>query len=339
MLGNDPGNIEVRLTLPTKRLDGVTPLVNLSGIEIVHGNAAVGFTASAFEALASDTGRTITATTLSVPRGWYQVAALVVDSNDNRSPLTDTVWVYTGNARWTLEDFTDAPPFRIAGGSWARTPAFAYSQPASFTESPDGDYRPSQRDTVYLYLREMTKDQLRISWRVAAFVHESDTMSLESAPAFDGPWDRIAWWNASQDVRWEGAPGDDAWRWGDVNISGALNDTTFLRLVFRSNVVRNGDGFYIDDLTIDELTSVKESDAVITLGPQPASTHAVAGLQSETPVDRCWVVALDGSRADATWTQQGQNLVIDVRSLPSGVYTLQIQQGRIGSFRALHVFR
>ena len=198
--------------------------------------------------------------------------------------------------------FSDRPGFWTRAGEWQRTNNFAFSEPASFTESPNGEYGRGLRDTVILHPRILDKEQLRVSFRVAAFVEARDTAALlVSYGSLDAPEQQLAWWNDSQDERWKDTTkGPDAWRWGSVVISGEVGDTAFLKLSFRSNVIGFSDGFYIDDITIDDLVSVEEADDIV-LGvyPQPATTFMNVGLASDMPV-KITLFDLSGSEMSVT---------------------------------------
>ena len=339
--GDGQGRLLVNLTLPTQRLDSATPLANLAKTEVLYGNPAIALASTLFDAERSDTGKTIDETVDPLPNGWFWVTSRVVDSDGNTSPTSDTIWVYTGDMTWDLEDFTDPALFWERSGEWARTTSFAYSEPASYTESPDGEYGRSRRDTSLLYPRVLTASPLRMSWRVAAFIDESDLVTLERSSSSNGPWTELAWWNETLDPRWVAQlPGDDAWRWGSATIDGTVGDTVYFQLTMRSNIVNHGDGFYIDDITFDDMTSVQEeSELMLSIAPQPATSHFNIGLKTESMVNQVQLVGLTGDRMPITFSQYSSTLVVDVQMAASGTYILEIIQGQRRSTHQVQILR
>jgi len=326
--GTTPGSIAVTLTIPTKRLDGVTPLANLKSISFLANTLTINR-----EVLASDTGKTITFDVLPNSYGWYRITAVCVDSNNNQSPASNEAIAFTGDLQWTTEKFDSLPNYLTLNGEWGLS-SFAYSQPNSLTETPSGPYGPSQRDTIIMYPYRAASvipeaNSIALTYRVAAFVDPNDTMFLEGKYGgidLDGDWNVIEWWNAGKDDRWsDTTKGDDAWRFGR-NILALSPDTLMLRLRFRTNVARHSDGFYIDDITMEPTTSVDEHKSVVrSVFPQPALTHAVIELATDELVSRCSLVDAHGSLTNATWYQSGRTLVFDLKHVSSGTYTARVE--------------
>jgi hypothetical protein len=172
-------------------------------------------------------------------------------------------------------------------------------------------------------------DNLLFQVRVAAFVDPSDTVYFEYTWDLNKSWKTAAWWNASQNPRWtDTTKTEDAWLQQGILVP-LWTDTMYVlytRLRFRSNVTRQSDGFYIDDITYQAVTSVAEEEEIIrTIYPQPANHHITVDLTSDVPITSCSLVSLEGATLPATWTQLGSSLTVDVRSLPSGIYSLHLE--------------
>lgn len=329
--GNENDSISVTITIPATRLDGTTKLINLDTIRF-----KVNSTVFDFDVELSDTGKTMTFDINVGKKGWYEVSAAAVDQENNISPFSTNSIVYTGTMEFYSQNFDSRPNYLIRSGTWGITNNFYFSPPAAFTESPEGKYKPSAKDTVYLYpisiMRAIPEDDaVVISWRAAAFVDPLDTMFLEGKVGFgfEGEWNVLAWWNASQDARWmDTTKGDDAWRYGSVPIplASVFLDTFMLRMRFKSNVTKQSDGFYFDDLRFELTSSVDDTRQSIELVyPQPASTHAIVGLRNDLNVIDCKLVDIQGIEHSITWTQTGQTLVLDLLPIPSRTYTVIIQ--------------
>jgi hypothetical protein len=102
----------------------------------------------------------------------------------------------------------------------------------------------------------------------------------------------------------------------------------FFQLVLRTNVVRAGDGFYIDDITFDNLTSVQEMpDRFVAMSPQPAQSFINVGLQSNQEVQTVTITSLAGERLPVSYQQINETLVVDVQGIAVGTHVLEVWQG------------
>ncbi|MBU3679227.1 MAG: exo-alpha-sialidase [Candidatus Kapabacteria bacterium] len=329
-VGSEPLPITCTVELPRTRLDGITPLVNLSKLILTATDIDQ---QSALNV--NDTGRVVTRDVTPSERGWYRVQARAIDADGNESPRSDSAWVFTGNAGYVEENFTREPRYRKVLGSWGTTTNFFRSAPASYAHAPAGPYQPNRRDTLQLMPvvpgPMIPEASLVLQMHVAAFIDATDTMFLEaSVKGVDGPYDLLEWWNASRDTRWtDTTKGDDAWREYRVRLQ-IGPDTTHLRLRFRSNASRQSDGFYMDDITL--LTTSVSDDVIggaITVFPSPASTHCNVTLASDASVDDVWLTDMTGMRCAAPWYQRGTTLVADVQAQSSGSYVLTVRTGEV----------
>lgn len=324
--GTELGTILAFVELPSQRLDATTPLLNL---------AALRFTANAWSGTEVTTAAgTEQAYTLAPnASGWYHVSVQAVDADGNVSPSSDTLMCYAGTLTWTQETFDSLPAFNVRKGLWGRTTSFAYSEPASYTDSPQGNYTQLRQDTVLLYPRRVGAGtdlgSIVLTMRVAAFLDNGDTAFVEHAFDEGGPWTTDAAFNAGMYARWaDTTKGADAWRYEQLVIRTEREDTIFLRLRMRSNATRNSDGIYVDDIRIEERTGVREAHAaVIDVHPLPAATSVVVGLSSTAPVTAVSAIGMDGRKAELPWRFEGHTVIIDVRALAVGTYTLYVQQG------------
>ena len=328
--GTTPGDITLDVRTPTKRLDGVTALVNLAKIRVHAGEFQFDIPVQS-----TDTGKVITLPVSPAVYGWYHLSVVSIDANGNASPSSDTSIIFTGDVTWTEEAFDSMPNFLNLKGAWGLS-TFAYSDPTSLTESPAGLYAPSSRDTVILYPKSAfvaipEHNALVLSWRVAAFVDPGDTMFLETKRGgieLEGEWSVLEWWNSSKETRWQDtAKGDDAWRFGSTVIP-LSPDTLLLRLRFRSNVSKNSDGFYIDDIRWETVNGVNEEVSVLrSVFPQPATSHAMIELASDATISHCSVVDIHGSVLHAPWQQSGRTLIVELAAIGSGTYSVTVQRG------------
>ena len=344
MLGSGDTSITARVTLPTRRLDSVTALVNMRTLNLVAAGTREPLTVAP-----ADTGRSVEARISMNERGWYPVWCSVVDAADNVSPTSDTLWTYTG-ALWNqsyVETYARDPRYLVASGPWGRTTNVARSAPASFAYAPAGQYAGSRRDTCNLYPAYIgqlpTETALTMNMYVAAFIDATDTMFLEvSGNGLRGQYTVLDWWNASRDARWnDTTKGDDIWRTWSVRIPADIaTDTLHLRLRFRSNASRQSDGFYMDDVRFDVISSVADEHAhIIDVWPNPAGSQATLTMHTDHSVTDVRCVSANGEHMPLSWTQAGRTVRMDLRAVAAGMYNVIIQSGTIQMRSAISVVR
>jgi hypothetical protein len=277
---------------------------------------------------ASDTGKTMTFTR-TLPRGWSKIGVAARTSKNVTGALSNEILAYVGSYDRYTESFDTVPRFWVQRGSWARTTTFAKSGPASFTESPSGPYRNSARDTVLVFPTTVhgVGNGVRCSFWHAAFVDPTDTAFVEIAVnTIDGAWQTIGSYNASSYARWADATkGDDAWRYESIVFTTPqATDTVYARLRLKSNVSKQSDGWYIDDLSFDATTDVEwTTTSIRPVFPQPASTSCTIGMPATDLVTDVVVVSLTGEVMPAPWFVDATSLIIDLRQCASGVYSVR----------------
>lgn len=333
MVGTEDGRLQLTVLMPTKRADGVNALVNLEGVAVNIRNVK-GLTAKVFAVPPSDTG-TVKMFTIEAPGdGWYDGWVLAVDANDRQSASSDTLFAYTGSLAQYVERFDTVPNYRVVEGAWARTENFAFSQPASFTDSPNGPYAARRRDEVWLYpMRVRGNNTVELSYRVAAFVARLDSAIVEYRYGHQGRWLRAAAHNAEDEARWaDTTKGDDAWRFIAVRCAPPRfdGDTLYTRLRFTSNLTLQSDGVYFDDLGTALVSSVHdEAPRIMGVHPFPANKHVVLGIAGELNVSQITLLSIHGQHTEASWQQHGSTIVVDVSGVPNGMYMAKMD-GRHG---------
>lgn len=325
----EPLVINVSFITPRLRLDLVNPLVNFAALRYSASETTILKTYAT-----ADTGKIVRETLPIASQGWYRVSATTIDRDDNTSPASDTLIAFAGSLSTNTVTFEQDPRYLVQGGPWNRTTMFYRTAPASFAYAPTATYQPNRRDSCVLYPYRNTAasgQTLRLQMDVAAFVDASDTMFLESASSLRGPWTQRAWWNAAKDARWaDTTKADDAWRREVVEFKNYGGDTLYTRLRFRSNASRQSDGFFVDDITWDVVSSVQEDVSLLTaeIAPQPATSHINVTLGSDQPVNAVQIVDISGQEITAPWSQSGRTLIIRSSDLASGLYTVRILRDR-----------
>jgi hypothetical protein len=311
------------VTLPTLRADSLTPLSDLAALVWYSDSTVV----ATVPLVASDTGTT-QEFGVALPRGWHLLSAAARTTTGATSVRSNAIRLFVGSLDGYTERFDSIPRFWVLRGSWNRVIAFAKSVPGAYTESPSGPYRSSARDTVIIYPTTVHGPMggVRLTFWHAAFVDPSDTAFVEYATSLDSPtWTVLGAYNATSNARWaDTTKGDDAWRFENIVFgTPKAGDTIYARLRFRSNAAKNSDGWYIDDITFDAVTSVDETTELQrSVYPQPASTSCTLGLLTSDVVIDADVLTPSGASVGVAWKQEQTSLVIDVRSCAPGIYAV-----------------
>lgn len=330
-------NAVVRVLLPTKRADGVTPLVNLDRVAILLD----GIEQSLHSVLPSDTGRTVELSITVPERGYWQLQVCVLDRDGNRSDTSAAVHAYIGPVEARYVDTFNEPRMRryLVGGGWAITDEFAYSLPSCITESPGRNYTAGQRDTLTVFPILAESDTMLITFYTAAYVEERDSAIVEVS--LDGmQWQQVAVFNRSQYPEWnDGIRSNNDWKLAAlvVPIEGAPRDV-LLRFRFRSNLTLHDDGWYIDDLVINAAARNQVSgdwlDDVV-LYPNP--TGGIAIVEHVPMGAAIEVFSVAGQRYAVPVEYSTAGAMLDFRSLPRGSYIIRLHhRGMVRAFRLVH---
>lgn len=323
----EPLIINVNFLTPRLRLDSVNPLVNFAALRYSASETSILKTYAT-----ADTGKIVRETLPIASQGWYRISATTIDRDDNTSPTSDTLIAFAGSLSTNTISFDQDPRYLTQNGPWSRTTTFYRTAPASFAYAPTTTYQPNRRDSCVLYPYRNPSaagQNLRLQMDVAAFVDASDTMFLESASSFSGPWTQRAWWNAAKDARWaDTTKADDAWRRETVGFTGYDGDTIYTRLRFRSNASRQSDGFFIDNITWDVVSGVDDElpTSSLIVAPNPATAHINITMASEHAIESLRLFDVSGQMMQLQWNQHGSTVVIPSHGLQSGTYVVCIFQ-------------
>ncbi|MCX7929962.1 MAG: T9SS type A sorting domain-containing protein [Chlorobi bacterium] len=322
----------VRARMPTRRADGVTPLVNLARVAVLLD----GTEHSQHTVRLSDTGA-IVELPITVPeRGYWRISVAAIDRDGNRSDTSVTVLAYIGPVESRDADSFDGERLRryLVGGGWALTDEFAHSMPRSLTESPRRDYTTIQRDTIVLFPVRAERDTVVLTFFTAAFVEERDSAIVEYTT--DGQrWEHVLTLNRAKYSEWsDGVRSTADWKLMSIRVAipSAPTDVTF-RFRFRSNLSIQDDGWYIDDLVINAASSsnVESRNADIRCYPNP--TTGIAVVEEILPTVHVSVYSVAGLQIEVPIERTASGAVLDMRMLARGVYFVRLDDS--GAVRIL----
>ncbi len=313
----------VQAQMPTRRADGITPLVNLARVVVLLD----GVEHSQHTVAAGDTGAVVELPITVPEQGYWRVQICVLDADGNRSDTSAAVTAYIGPVEPRYSDSFDDGRLRryLVSGGWALTDEFVHSLPSSLTESPRRPYAAAERDTIVFFPIRAERDTIAIAFYAAAYVEERDSAIVEWSD--DGQrWHQAVSLNRAQFPEWsDGSRSTSDWKLiaASVRIPTAPADVTF-RFRFRSNLSIQDDGWYTDDLTISGAgsLSVEAESSEVMCYPNP--TTGIAIIEGISPTAQVEVFSLAGLQQSVPVERTPTAIVLDLHALARGVYLVRL---------------
>ncbi|MES2766965.1 MAG: T9SS type A sorting domain-containing protein [Bacteroidota bacterium] len=356
--GAADNSVEISLELPTLRSDNITPLVNLSKVAMYRDGVFL----KEVSVTPSDTGRTTTFTDQTNERGWYRYTFSVRDASTpaNESAATGQQLVYTGIVEWELTENFDSGklPRYFIGGGWAITDTFALSKPYSISESPKTKYKNNTRDTLMLFpigmpdasIPEASFIGFTIAFKHAAIIEPGDTAFVEASIDKGQSWVGITSYDKTSFPAWSNNILEpDDWKSEVIHSKLDINevpDTITVRFRFKSNPVKNEDGWYIDDIMLNPyFVSVEDNYTngfknSIEIFPNPAQNYITIRGNNDNFENLNFAIlssiGVEIPFKNFTSFKNGASMTIDIAQLPSGVYLLQVKDAK--GFSSQRVF-
>lgn len=336
----------IDLMLPTRRGDSVSPLENLASVTLYRDGVAIETRTLA----TSDTGSTITMTDVPPSRGYYRYSATVSDgaSPANVSRSSETVLAYVGSFDSYLVTFEGEQPRFRTDSLWGLTTTVAVSGTHSWTDSPQGDYKPRLNTSSWIW-PVVANGPIELSFNTIAIVDAGDSAVTEVSYDSGATWTVLARYRLTDQAGW-GDRTADAGDWLPVRqriVPPASPSMVLVRFRLQTGSFNNADGWYVDDVEFGQPSSVgNEADRLqnrLSLYPNPAHESAIitGAFQRALVVE---VVVLDlfgrevmnarcGARDDGSF-----DCTLDLASLAPGAYVVQASSGsqRLRSRLVIH---
>lgn len=339
---NDTSLARVEVRTPSLRADSVNALVNMAFVRVFTDST----TWTDLPVDSRDTARNLV---LNVPvsqPGYYHIRVAIVDDKGNVSALSDEITRYLGSIRQELRDNFDAgglARYLVAGG-WTETDEFSQSPAKSLTESKRTQYNGLARDTIHMFpVRSTSADGLLLRFSHAAIIDKSDTAFVEYAAYREDPavevWKTVAWYNRTQQTEWQNSELNQAdWRTEIVKLPVDRDSIVSVRFRFKSSIVTNADGWYIDDIAIGSaVSSVDNSEPSLSVvAPNPASEHVSIYTPGTAIVQ---VYSLTGKLLLTVDKLVAGNLVVDTDEWSEGSYVIVLQQSHRRDSHIIHILR
>lgn len=227
------------------------------------------------------------------------------------------------------EDETNSPIH--FGDGWAITDAMSKSAPNCVTDSPDGDYdRKMDNKLTFAPFVVNDPDTALYFAYIALIEAKFDYGSVEISGDFGATWESLTWLDENSSPGF----GEDPPVWDErrLSISKYVGDTVYVRFRLYSNLVKNQDGWYVDDVRNEAgpLSSVEDAQkAFVEFEAYPNPTDGLVSIKSNADIAGSTVAVYDamGSQLIAPKRIYSENFAefsLDLSDFANGIYYLRI---------------
>ncbi len=337
---------QICVKIPKLRADSLTPIVNLSKLQVYDLDSLL------FEVnlTTEDTGSTRCFDFLVDVDGFYRVRTKVVDKDENSSDFSNEVIAFRGEVldlgnQNYFDEFSNLNPRKyLKYSGWGYTRDFYYSAPSAITDSPVGNYQNRTEAILGTFPFKIPKDGfVSISFQNAAIIHRTDTGIVELVNDKNQSI-KIANYNMENYLPWKDKILDqNDWRKENIVLSSddisRLLGSDFLYLRFRlsSGTVGVDDGWYLDDLEIKHLISNVDEQSIVddfNLYPNPTDKYFKINLrQAYQKISICDYFG--NSLEIKPAFSSADVLLFDVSNFNPGIYFLSIEFDNKGTRKFL----
>lgn len=315
--GSQDVNVNLSVALPLYRLDSTTLMVNARAVALYRDGIFI----KEIDIASTDAGKTVMINDTPPVRGWYSYSVTLRDSEtpSNESAQSNAIFLYTGAISDNYADNFEEGTLRKYWTSTAWGLAnVGYASANSLTESPQGRYRRSMRDSIALFPVLTQGGSTRMSFRHAAIIHPTDSGIVEQSTDMGRTWTLVAAFNNSQFAPWaDTILAADDWKHEIVSLSGA--DTILARFRFRSNLSQELDGWYIDDIVIGATASVTMTNEHNGVNVYPNPTRSALYIQGMDD-EELTIYSILGEKMPVQYLQENPEKIVNVSSYANGVY-------------------
>ncbi len=219
---------------------------------------------------------------------WFRLTAVGKRGNTlTESWFSPTVFSYAGAPLTQFAENFDGPSITpyYTNGKWGITSVKALSPPNCITDSPDGNYSRREKSSLIFAPFIVTPPNTTLSFAHISLIHPAgDVGMVYVSNDFGKSWIPLMGTNRDRapDL-FDSTIAEAQWLEEHRDLSAFVGDTLYLKFLLLTNAIRHDDGWYIDDIRIDDATTVKAAPKIIvaaTLSPNPASDHVLLSFHS-----------------------------------------------------------
>ncbi len=260
------------------------------------------------------------------------------------SEFSPAVLAYSGAPLTTLsenfDDLTNLIPFYTDGTTdkWGITNKASFSPPNSLTDSPLGDYKPKSENYVIIAPVVPKAPNLSLSFEHIAIIDSSGDVGVISISRdFCKTWTDIAWIDMRRSSDFKDNVADSKWYTESRSLAEFENDTIFIKFTLISNPLKNKDGWYIDNLRLDN--SINKVDEIVVgdnisefeVFPNPSNTSSWINIALQRPstisieIRDIFGKVID-EIVESTHLSAGRfNFTLDLADYPNGIFFVYVK--------------
>ncbi len=264
--GNSNRTIKMGIRIPHLRIDNSTPIVRLHQLEIYRDFEL----SKVVELSQQDTGKIIFIYDTLSEDGYYRYQVKISEDLQEyeigiqKSEFSNLVYTYTGPIYMEFKDNFDFPKMNkyYSTNNWSNAGNFYLSPPYSLTLNKDGSYRANWKDTLLLFpIGSMGGIPFEMTFWQAAIIQPRDTAFVEISKDGGENWEILDYFDKTRHQPWQDDELNQSdWKLEKFLLQNENQDTIYARFRFVSDFFKHDIGWFIDDITINQILSVEAED-------------------------------------------------------------------------------
>ncbi len=333
-----PDGILLTWENPSQHIDS-TYFHDFDKIEVFHNNNLI----HSIEKSSLKVGEIQTLVIPVETRKFYNISLRAIGKRGDKttpSELSEQVLAYSGAP---LESFSEnfdntenLTPYYTDGttGKWGLTNKAALSLPNSLTDSPEGIYQPKSDNLVIFAPVVVTPPNTTLSFEHIAIIDSlGDVGVISISRDFGKTWQEIAWFDQRRSENFLDDVTKSSWKSEHISLASYSGDTILIRFSLVTNPLRNKDGWYIDNIRLDDdVNFVKEiiegeNNFAVEIFPNPASYFVSVNLSAKYLTD--YIISVYNSLGQLIWESNSAQSIVGNHSVPldisrftSGTYSV-----------------
>lgn len=260
------------------------------------------------------------------------------------SEFSNEVLAYSGaplqSLYETFDNLDDLTPFYTNGTTdkWGITNKVFNTPPNSLTDSPTGDYKPKSENYVIFAPVVPKSPNLSLSFEEIAIIDSSGDVGIISiSKDFGTTWKDIAWIDMRRSPDFKDNVSESKWFTESRSLADYENDTIFIKFTLVSNPLKNKDGWYIDNIRLDNSPSkvdeIVKGNFITYASIYPNPSSGFFKFESIISKPTTLEFQLIDNLGNVVWNHS-DNLYVDAGryekglefgNLPEGVYYLRLK--------------
>lgn len=258
---------------------------------------------------------------------FYKISMKAVGLRDGvttESAISEEIIVYSGKAFTSLDETFDDPdnalPFYTDGWGFVDVKGNK-----AFTDSPEGNYGKNQKNIFILAPMTISPDNTTLSLDIIPIIHPNNDYAEIATSTDLKNWRRVVKYNIDSLGGFSANIEDNEWRRVHRYLGNYVGENVYIRFTVFSDNLLERDGWYIDNITIDdEPASVREDIFAksLNLSVYPNPTEGASTLKVDMPLSGQTIIAIYDALGNRINEIENSMLGIGMHEYPLGLDNL-----------------